>query len=68
MLRLRVKEVAQAKGYSMAKLQRQADIDLKTLRQLWHQPFHNADFNTLNKIAKVLKVPATDLLEDVEED
>ena len=68
MRRLRVKEVAQAKGFTMAKLQRAADINLKTIQAIWHDPRHNASLNTLDKIAKVLGVPVTDLIEDVPED
>jgi DNA-binding Xre family transcriptional regulator len=65
MIRLRVKEVAQGKGFTMAKLQRAADINLKTIQVIWHNPQHDASFKTLDKIAKVLGVPVTDLLEDV---
>jgi transcriptional regulator with XRE-family HTH domain len=65
MRRLRVKEVAQARGFTMAKLQRAADINLKTIQAIWHDPRHNASLNTLDKIAGVLGVPVTDLIEDV---
>ncbi len=68
MTRLRVKEVAQAKGFTMAKLQRAADINLKTIQAIWHNPQHDASFKTLDKIAKVLGVPVTDLIEDVPEE
>jgi transcriptional regulator with XRE-family HTH domain len=68
MRRLRVKEVAQAKGFSMAKLQRMADINLKTIQAIWHNPQHDASLKTLDKIAKALGVPITELLEDVPED
>jgi transcriptional regulator with XRE-family HTH domain len=63
--RLRVKEVAQEKGFSMAKLQRAADINLKTIQAIWHNPQHDASLKTLDKIAKVLGVPITALIEDV---
>jgi transcriptional regulator with XRE-family HTH domain len=68
MRRLRVKEVAQAKGITMARLQRAADINLKTIQAIWHDPRHNASLNTLDKIAKVLSVPVNELIEDVPED
>jgi transcriptional regulator with XRE-family HTH domain len=67
MRRLRVKEVAQARGFTMARLQRAADINLKTLQAIWHNPRHNASLNTLDKIAGVLGVPVTELIEDVPE-
>ena len=68
MRRLRVKEVAQAKGFTMARLQRVADINLKTIQAIWHNPRHDASLNTLDKLAKALGVPVTELIEDVPED
>jgi transcriptional regulator with XRE-family HTH domain len=68
MRRLRVKEVAQARGFTQARLHRAADINLKTIQAIWRNPQHDASLNTLDKIAKVLGVPVTDLIEDVPED
>jgi transcriptional regulator with XRE-family HTH domain len=68
MRRLRVKEVAQEKGFSMARLQRMADINLKTIQAIWHNPQHDASLKTLDKIARALGVPVTELIEDVPED
>ena len=67
MRRLRVKEVAQEKGFTMARLQRVADINLKTIQAIWHNPQHDASLNTLDKLAKALGVPVTALIEDVPE-
>ncbi len=67
MRRLRVKEVAQAKGFTMARLQRLADINLKTIQAIWHNPQHDASLKTLDKLAKALGVPITELIEDVPE-
>lgn len=68
MLRLRVKEIAQDKGVGMAKLSRLADISYKTIQKIWRNPYHDASLSTINRIARVLEVPATELLEDVSED
>jgi transcriptional regulator with XRE-family HTH domain len=68
LLRLRVKEVAQEKGVGLAKLSRLADISYKTIQKVWHNPYHDASLSTVNRIAKVLAVPATELFEDVPED
>jgi transcriptional regulator with XRE-family HTH domain len=65
MRRLRVKEVAEAKGFTQARLHRAADINLKTIQAIWHNPQHDASLKTLDKIAKVLGVPVTELIEDV---
>jgi DNA-binding Xre family transcriptional regulator len=66
MLRLRVKEVAQAKGFTMAGLQRAADINLKTLQAIYRDPYRDVAYSTLHKLAKVLGVPITDLVEEVD--
>jgi transcriptional regulator with XRE-family HTH domain len=52
----------------MARLQRLADINLKTIQAIWHNPQHDASLKTLDKIAKALGVPITELIEDVPED
>ncbi len=64
MLRLRVKEEAQARGFTIARLERTAGIDIKTVRAIWHNPRHNASFETLEKIAAAIGVPVTSLIED----
>lgn len=64
-LRLRVKEVAEAKGFNISMLSRKADVGISTVRRLWHEPYRSAGFYVLERIAKALDVPATDLIEDV---
>jgi transcriptional regulator with XRE-family HTH domain len=63
MARLRVKELAQAKGMSMLKLSRMADVSVDTARKLWRYP---ADYDpslfTLEKVAKALGVALQDLI------
>lgn len=68
MLRLRIKEVAQAKGYDMSKLSRATDISFNTIRRLWHNPLEGANVQTLARIAKVLDVTVNDLIEEVPDD
>ncbi len=68
MLRLRVKEVAQRKGLNISQLQRKSDLSYNTVRELWHNPFKEVSTETLNKIARALDVPVTDLIEDVPEE
>jgi len=65
MLRLKVKEVAREKGFSMGKLSRLADVDRSTLKLIYDRPDYNPTVNTLWRIAKVLKVSVGDLLEEV---
>jgi transcriptional regulator with XRE-family HTH domain len=68
LLRLRIKDVAQVQGIGLAKLSRASDISYKTIQKVWRNPYHDASLSTLNRIAKVLNVPATELLEDIPED
>lgn len=65
MIRLRVKEVAQARGYNMSSLSRATDISFNTIKRLWTKPYSGANINTLSKIAKVLNVSLSDLTEEV---
>ncbi len=63
MIRLRVKEVAESQGYNMSRLARRADIDLKTVQRIWHNPTKEISTITLDKLAKALGVPASELIE-----
>ena len=65
MRRLRVKEVAKEKGYTMAKLSRMADLNYRTVQAIYRDPTHDVTFKTLDKIASVLGVSIMDLIEDV---
>jgi len=65
MLRLRVKEVAQAKGYNMSKLSRATDVSFTTIKRMWTKPYSGANIDTLGKIARVLEVTLGDLTEEV---
>lgn len=66
MRRLRVREIAKAKGLTMASLSRRADMDIKTVRNICNDPHYNTSLNTLDKIAKALGVSTKDLFADDE--
>jgi len=66
-VRLRIKEVAQEKGYSMNSLSRATDISFNTIKRLWKQPYSGVTIETLAKIARVLQVDISDLTEYEEE-
>ena len=68
MRRLIVREIAQAKGLSMAGLQREAHLDRHTAQRVWNNPFRTFFLTTLEKIAKALDVPVDDLYVEVGED
>ncbi len=65
MIRLRVKEVAQEKGFSQGRLSRVANIDENTLKRIYRDPYAIITTETLDKLAKALGVPASELIEDV---
>jgi len=64
-LRLRVKEVAKEKGFSMVKLFRTADVAYYTIQQIYRDPYRHVSYVVLYKLAKALDVPITDLFEEV---
>ena len=68
MLRLRVKEVAKEKGFGQGKLARAADMATNTLRAIYRDPYREVSTTTINKLARALEVPVTDLIEDVSEE
>ena len=61
MVKLRIKEVAQAKGYTQNSLSRATDISLNTIRKLWNKPYSGVTVETLHKIARVLNVDISEL-------
>ncbi len=65
MIRLKVKEVAAKRGMSMRKLSRDAGIAYNTLRTIYHYPYRSVSTDTLDKIAQVLEVNASELIESV---
>lgn len=68
MLRLRVREVAQQKKISMNKLSQRSEVSYNIIRDIFNHPFRTVNTDTLNRIAKALDVPVTDLIEDVPEE
>ncbi|HLX40391.1 MAG TPA: helix-turn-helix transcriptional regulator [Ktedonobacteraceae bacterium] len=65
MIRLRVKEVAQEKGFSLGKLSRASDVAYNTVKAIYKNPFKEVTTTTLNKLAAALGVPTSALIEDV---
>jgi transcriptional regulator with XRE-family HTH domain len=65
MLRLRVKEVAEAKGMSMTKLSQRSEVSYNIVKAIFRDPFRVVTTETIQRLARALGVPATELLEDV---
>jgi DNA-binding Xre family transcriptional regulator len=68
MVRLRVRELAEQRGFNMSSLSRAANISFNTVKRIYRDPYRSTSTETLERIAKVLGVPTGDLLEDVPED
>ena len=67
MIRIKLKEVAQTKKMSQRQIFLRSGVDIRTIQRIYKDPFTNITLETLAKLAKVLNVPSTDLIEDVEE-
>lgn len=65
MIRLRVKEIAEEKGFNMSSLSRASDVSFNTIKRLFRDPYHEVTSTTIGKLAKALEVPPGDLLEEV---
>ena len=68
MIKLKVREIVEARKITMAKLSRMADINYNTIRAIYDDPHRDVAVSTLEKIAKALKVEITDLYEMVPDD
>jgi DNA-binding Xre family transcriptional regulator len=67
MIRLKIKEVAQQKGYSMSRLSRESNMAYKTIQTIWRDPYHEVTTTTLNKLARTLGVDPSELIEYIPE-
>lgn len=68
MLRLKVKEIAEQQGFTLAGLARKADIDQRTLRSIYREPTKEVSTTIISKLAAALNMSPLDLLEVVDED
>ncbi len=64
---MRVKELAIERGFNQSTLSRASDVPLDTIRRIWRNPYYEVRLSTLNKIAEALKIPPTELFEDVKD-
>ena len=63
MVKNRVKDVAEPKGYTMTRLARETGVSFNTIKRLWKNPSLGANIDTLTRIAKALNVSISDLIE-----
>jgi len=65
MIRLKVKELAAARGLSQRQLSLRSGIDINNMRRILNNPYAIVNTETLDKLAKVLGVDASELIESV---
>jgi DNA-binding Xre family transcriptional regulator len=65
MIRLKVKEIAAAKGISQRKLSIRSEVDIKTIQKIYRYPTSIVTTETLDKLANVLGVDASELIESI---
>ena len=63
MVRLKIREIAEAKKINMSKLSRMADVNYNTIRAIWDNEKKDVNVSTLEKIARALKVELSELIE-----
>jgi DNA-binding Xre family transcriptional regulator len=68
MIRLKVKEVAEQKGMSQRKLSKLSGVDIKNIQRIYRYPMSIVNTETLDKLANVLEVDASELIESVQDD
>ena len=67
MIKLKVKEIAEQKGFSMGKLSRGADMDRNTVKKLYNDGRYSPTIDTLHRVAKALGVTVADLIEETDD-
>jgi DNA-binding Xre family transcriptional regulator len=65
-VRLKVKEVSEAKGISMYKLHMRSELALSTVKRLFKDPYSEVTVGTLARLGDVLGVSTSELIEDEE--
>lgn len=65
MIRLKVKEQAEAHGYNMSSLSRKSDVSFSTIKRMWRNPHRSASTDILEKVARALGIPVVDLIEEI---
>ncbi len=62
-VRLKIKEIAEAKGFNQSSLSRAANVDFKTVKRAFRDPYRDIAVSTLAKLAQALKVDISELVE-----
>jgi DNA-binding Xre family transcriptional regulator len=63
MIRLRVKELAEAQNLTISELSRRSGVDIKTVRAVWRNPDRVITTTILNRLANGLDMHPCDVLD-----
>lgn len=63
MIKLKVKEIAEAKGMTMTKLSHRSEISFNTIKSIFRNPYRTINTDTLDRLAEALEVTPADLIE-----
>ena len=63
--RLKIREIAESKGFSQGLLGRKANVDVRTMRKIYRDPYASITLAVLNRFAEALNVDASELIESV---
>ncbi|HBW48433.1 MAG TPA: transcriptional regulator [Herpetosiphon sp.] len=63
MVRLRLNEVSEQKGFNMSQLQRQSGLTIGMIRRYWYNETTEVNLEALDKLATLLGVTPGELLE-----
>ncbi len=61
---MKIKEEAEKRNLSMAKLSRMADVSYNTMQALFRHPDHDVSLYILYRIARALELSICDLIEE----
>jgi DNA-binding Xre family transcriptional regulator len=64
-IRLRIKEIAEAKGIKQYQLAEKSGVTPQLLNRYWNNNIQRVDLEELNKIARALGVAPGDLIEAI---
>jgi len=65
MLRLRVKEIAEEKGFNQSSLARESGVGFTTVKRLFRDSYRETSLVVLEKISRALGVSIHDLIEEL---
>ena len=68
MIRLQVKELAEARGFNQSSLSRASDVSFLTIKRIFRDPHKDVAMSTLEKLARALGVRVADLFEEISDD